>query len=388
MCVGYNRPRGLERLLSSLLTVDFRGRNDVDLIISLDYGGGDEILSLAEGFSWPHGKKRVRTFQEPQRLKKHMLQCFAFAEEYDCVAVLEDDLYVGESMFGYLDECMKKYDNDEKIAGFALYSPQKNWLNFMLQIAPLHQSDSDVFFARLGQSWGEAMTTKQWHRFREWLNQNPVFVKDEQVPAFLHTWPESSWLKFWDRYCILNDRYLVYPYVSLTTNFSDVGTHNARGAVSDHQVPLERTKTTYSMADFSSEHAVVYDEYWNLLRPNLASVLGVDELMVDLYATKRLTNMPRSVLTTRLLKHQVIRSFALCLRPIEENILRDIQGEGVYLYDTTVSAKRPKGKEGFALSLYSLRTHDAKQITRFSWRLFWNEAARKCRSAMHKLFKR
>lgn len=49
---------------------------------------------------------------------------------------------------------------------------------------------------------------------------NKSFKDDATLPQNLFTWSEKSWLKFHDRYCIETNRYFVYPYVSLSTNYS------------------------------------------------------------------------------------------------------------------------------------------------------------------------
>ena len=76
-------------------------------------------------------------------------------------------------------------------------------------------------------------------------NQN--FNYSEKIPEYLNGWPESSWLKYHTRYCIETDRYFVYPYVSLSTNFSDAGEH-ADVTVNDHQVELMINKEKYSFS--------------------------------------------------------------------------------------------------------------------------------------------
>ena len=50
---------------------------------------------------------------------------------------------------------------------------------------------------------------------KKWLEDNPNFVRDEQNVPSINKWPDSSWLKYFDRYCFLNNKYFVYPYIKV-----------------------------------------------------------------------------------------------------------------------------------------------------------------------------
>ena len=52
--VGYNRQKGLERLLEALNNAKYQNYSPL-LIISLDYSGISEIKETAEKFQWRHG---------------------------------------------------------------------------------------------------------------------------------------------------------------------------------------------------------------------------------------------------------------------------------------------------------------------------------------------
>lgn len=71
--VGYNRVKGLERLSEMLDKAIYD--EPVDLIFSIDNSGVETVVEFANKFEWHHGEKKVRTFEERQGLKKHILQC-------------------------------------------------------------------------------------------------------------------------------------------------------------------------------------------------------------------------------------------------------------------------------------------------------------------------
>lgn len=371
--VCYKRVDGVKRLLSSLELVDFAGRNDIALIVDIDFSGSDEIASFAFGYEWPHGEKRVVSRKNRMGLKSHVLSCGDYTEEYDVVVVLEDDTYVSDSMYRYAYSAAVEYWDDEKIAGISLFGFQKNWLAWHLRFEP-QKTAYDAYFMKIAQSWGEVWTAQKWRPFREWLKKHPVFEPKGAVPDDLMTWGESSWLKYHDWYCMANEKYFVYPYVSLSTNFSDPGEHS-KATIADHQVELQYGKRSFSFPKFTSD-AVVYDEYMN--RCGLGQHLDIDEgmLTVDFWGTRREREYRRYVLTTKKLPFRIVKSFALALRPIELNIIQGVAGEGIWLFDTAEKAKELPRFEGGCLDVYSLRTHDYKVLLPLGLRLAFMRVAR------------
>ena len=192
-------------------------------------------------------------------------------------------------------------------------------------------------------------------------------------------------MKYHTRYCIETDRYFVYPYVSLSTNFSDAGEH-ADVPVNDHQVELMIDKAEYSFPIFS-KNAVIYDEYCN--RCGLGQYLGVKdgELTVDLWGTKRKSMYSRYVLTACNLNYKEVTSFALSLRPIEMSVICSIQGDGITLYDTHERAHSSKDAR-YNLLLYNFRSHDIRTFLPFSIKLFFGEFKRTINRKIKRLMHR
>ena len=381
--IGYNRLPGLKRLVKSLESVDFKGRKDIHLIFSIDNSGSKLVEDFANEYEWPHGEKCVRTFPERQGLKKHILSCGDFTEQYDIVCLLEDDLYVSDSFFNYAYNAAEFYFDDDRIAGISLYGFQKNWLDWLLRFEP-QKSEYDAYFLKVAQSWGQVWTKRKWNLFKRWYENNKEFTRSESIPQYLNTWSESSWLKYHDRYCIETDRYFVYPYVSISTNFSDSGEHSANTST-DHQVELMYGKTMYSFSQFTDD-AICYDEYMN--RIGLGKFLDVpeEELCVDFWGTKPEKLYKRYLISLEDKKYKIEREFALSLRPIELSIMCDISGKGIFLYDTSKKGKNEKYDGKYSRYLYSIRSGESGKLIRFACKLrvvdVWNRGIAKIKK-MH-----
>lgn len=371
--VCYKRLDGIKRLISSLENVDYNNRNDITLIFSIDNSGDLSVKEFADEYNWIHGKKIVRTFSERQGLKKHILQCGDYTKQFDIVTILEDDIFVSNSFYHYAYNSAKFYKNDDRIAGISLYSFQKNWLNWILRFEP-QKTEYDTYFLKVAQSWGQVWMKNKWDLFMEWYKNNKIFSYSEKIPEYLNTWPESSWLKYHTRYCIETNRFFVYPYFSISTNFSDVGEH-AVVSVNDHQVEMVFDKKNFMFSPLKS-NSVIYDEYCN--RYNLFQYLNIpkDELTIDFWGTKRKKLYKRYVLTTLDLKYKIINSFSLSLHPIEMSVILKIKGDGIYLYDTNKKDKKRKNGK-FNLILYSIRSHDYKKLFPFTIKLFIKEICQK-----------
>ena len=152
VAVGYNRPDSIEQLLKSLLNANYAG-DQVDLVVSLDKGQRQqEIVTVAEKMSWPHGEKIVRAFPERQGLRAHIIQCGDLTEKYDAVVVLEDDLMVAPHFYSYVKQTVDRYVDDDRIAGISLYKHQTHpGVNRPFEPA---NNGYDVYMQQFAMSWG------------------------------------------------------------------------------------------------------------------------------------------------------------------------------------------------------------------------------------------
>ena len=69
--------------------------------------------------------------------------------------------------------------------------------------------------------------------------------------------------------------------------------------------------------------------------------LPKEDLFVDLYSLRPNNRNCRYLLTTDILPYKCLRSFALVEKPIEANVIDNISGVGIYLYD--LSERDTKG---------------------------------------------
>lgn len=351
--VAYNRLGGLVRLLNSLCRADYGG-DAPTLIISIDKSNTKKIEEFAEKYEWPYGEKIVRTFEKNQGLKKHILSCGDFFEIYDALIVLEDDIYVAPSFYMFAKQCSMFYENDPNIAGISLYQHLYS-IDASRPFTPINKG-ADVYFMKYAQSWGQVWLKKQWLEFRKWYDNNSnSFAEHTMLPENVCAWPSgSSWLKYHIKYCVEQNKYFVYPYISQTTCFSDVGEHSFV-QIKRLQVPmLYGRKKHYVLVelDKQDEKCVLYDQYFE--NEDLETFLDC-ECDIDLYGRRKYTNK-RYILSTKILGYEIIKSWDLNLRPHEANVFLNIPGNSIFLYDTQSRAVKKKKENIIELWQYDNRT--------------------------------
>lgn len=361
--VAYNRPDSIKRLLNSLKSANYYNHK-VSLIISIDKSEVSEVVQIAEEFQWAFGEKIIIAHKENLGLRKHVISCGQLSKNYEAIIVLEDDIYVSPNFFKYVVETVKKYDHEEKVAGISLYSHQWN-VNINRPFQPQY-SEYDAYFLKFAQSWGQVWTKRMWSEFYDWYNKSSdSLISNTNVPERIRKWPETSWLKYFIGYIVETDKYFVYPYESLSTNFTDSGTHHLQSTTT-YQVPINwKGKKTYNLPSFSGD-SLTYDVFFELER--IGHLLGINdsELCVDLYGNKHNFEKKRFWLTTIQAPYKIVKSYALQLRPQEMNVTANIEGNEIYLYDTFsksqnnefIKAKELKVKQ----TQYDIRSISTKSL--------------------------
>ncbi len=330
VAITYNRPHSLIRLLN-LLNSSFYDNDKVDLIVSIDKSDIEkEILAIAKGFKWNHGEKRIRTFPERQGLRNHVLQCGDYALEYGAVIVFEDDIIPAKNFYIYAKQALEFYNSDERIAGISLYSPA---INEMIEkpFIPLSIDNADVYFIQSAQSWGQCWSRTMWNSFKTWYSDNSKeLVKADDMPERIYSWPNTSWKKYYMKYIVDNNKYFVYPYVSLSTNASEIGEH-AKKSTSRYQVPILYGRKNYKFIALNS--GIIYDVFFE--NQCIAEYLNIskDELCVDLYGSKPTNQNRRYVITPKKINHKILYTYSLSLKPQELNVILNNPGKDLYLYD-------------------------------------------------------
>jgi len=330
--VTYNRANSLRRLLNALSIASYT-TVDIPLVISIDFQNSEnhkEVLKTASDFNWQFGEKRIIEHKENLGLRKHILGCGNLSEEFGSIIMLEDDIYVSPQFYDYSVQMLAYYENKEYVAGISLYKHLRN-VNVNRTFTP-QNNGYDVFLMQFAQSWGQCWSVRMWKDFYSWYLENQSLVPEAEVPTFVSSWPESSWLKYFIKYVIKKDKYFVYPYESLSTNFTDTGTHN-KVANNVSQVPLQLDSKKYNIPTI--EAAIKYDAFFE--RQDLETVLSIESLCVDLYGAKKQNEGVKYLLSMKHLPYEIVGSYGLNFRPHELNVILKNNGNDIFLYDTSIS---------------------------------------------------
>ena len=343
VAVGYNRPECMKRLVKSIENADYPAEN-IKLIVSIDCSDqSDRIEKIVREIGWSHGDLLIKRYTERQGLKNHILQCGDLSEEYGAVIILEDDLVVSRCFYHYVVQALRFYQNHSKIAGISLYSHKWNGYGnyeFMAQ-----KNEYDAYLGQFSISWGQCWTRERWKEFRSWYSKKKIegLGVNGQLPENIEHWGEKSWGKYFAYYIVEKDLYYVIPYISLSTNCSDIGEHNARLSNS-YQVML--LDTHYKRYDFPNfDQAIRYDMFFERMLEPGRRILGIrgEDICFDLNGTHRDANGRKYLLTSiREPSLKLIRTCGLQMRPIEENIFREIPGNDLFLYRVPKKYKRTK----------------------------------------------
>lgn len=342
--IAYKDVMRFQRLLNSVKNAYYDSER-VDLIISIDRSETLDVVKAAESFEWEHGKKTVRTFAERQGLKKHILSCGDYLEEYEALFVLEDDLIVSPQFFRYGISCIEKYRNDSRIAGISLYSPQWNQnANFPFDA---QKSEFSVFFLQCAQSWGQIWLKGQWEEFKNWYKENDDYFSGKEkdyVPHHLYTWGENSWLKYHIAYCLEKKKYFVCPYFSYSSTFTEKGEHIETQITRFHTSLMIEKEDTWRLPEIS-ENGIRYDSFWEneTIKESISRRLG-KKICFDLYGKKRFFEKCDILISTQILPYRVIKEYGIQLRPVELNPFFEVDGKGIFVYDLHEKAE-PEKKE-------------------------------------------
>ena len=357
---AYNRDQSLARLLKMLARAHYVSK-DVLLVISIDGGGAEAVNALADSFEWHHGEKRVICHEQNLGLREHILRCGDLTEKYGAIIMLEDDLGVSKFFYKYTLQALEQFSDNEKIAGISLYKPPVI-LNYGSNFYPM-DNGLGYYYIQFPQSWGQVWTTKQWSAFRQWYGVERNRNKKLDVPKCVAHWPESSWLKYFTRYIIDENKYFVYPMKSLTTNFSDAGTHITKKK-NDFQVPL--ADTCPRIIANNGAGVLAYDAYFEMKERSLRMLsddLCEQPMILDLYGTRDLQDYPpdQLVLTLRKVKNP-LQTWGFNLKPREINIMLNIAGSGIALCKCSEVIERHPFEQKFREFQYDRKWPGARSM--------------------------
>lgn len=327
--VAYNRSDSLKRLLHSIESAYYKD-NDITLIISIDYcDTNQDVIETAHQFEWTYGKKIIKLHEKNIGLKNHIFECGDYSETYGSIILLEDDLIVAPDFYNYVAAAHEMYAENEKIAGVALYSHEWNGYAYK-EYKPIN-TGYDTYFGQFSVTWGQSWTDKQWNQFKEWVEVDRLVKENYKIPMQIWDWKES-WGKLFVYFIQDKDKYYIMPYVAMSTCFSEVGEHTN---IKDtrNQVNLNMGQTQYMFPKF--EEGVHYDIFFeNLdLIPKLQRKED-SKVCIDLFGEqKKFYEKYDYVLSSLKIENAIVKSYALEMRPHDLNVLYNITGNEIFLYD-------------------------------------------------------
>lgn len=329
--VAHKRDKSLKRLLDSVAQANYESYCDIDLIISIDQSDCLSVVQVARDFEWNFGRKQVIVHQKKLGLKGNVFFCGDLTYEYDSIILLEDDLLVSSLFYHYTVEALNFYKNCPRISGISLYSYHYNEYAKM-RFIPLDDG-YDNYFIQSATSWGQAWTKQQWDDFKSWYQiygDIPITREDIVPDTIINRWSEQSWKKYFIKYMILENKYFVIPRTSLSTNFSDIGTHMT-ASNSNLQVPLLMNKQPlkWNFCNLNSSGAI-YDSHYEI-NPCCLYIYNSSfaelKLEIDLYGTKNLHKINSKYFLTIRDSKQPIDKYNLSLIPQELNIAFSLKGD-------------------------------------------------------------
>ena len=355
--VGYNRPKSLARLLKSLSKATYPNK-PILLIISIDYSENNyDVLKVAEIFQWDFGEKKVIQHDTNLGLRKHIITCSSIAMEYGSVIVLEDDLYVSPCFYHYTSQALFFSSNKNYIGGVSLYNHQLN-VHTGANFSPIEDGYDNWYF-QFASSWGQAYTGNQFNLFLSWYTGNPQIASRNDVPNYVKSWSDKSWLKYYITYLVDTNKYFLYPKISLSTNYGEQGTH--MGSTSTmFQVPLMWSHQRKYVFSTLEESLSVYDAFYENLKLHKYLNLSKDDLCVDLYGY-RMKYITKYILTPKILKYKIIGSYGRSLRPLDANIIEHLSGDDFYLYDTNSISLNTNKRNRLKEIIYDKKTINYKE---------------------------
>jgi hypothetical protein len=326
--IAFNRPFALRRILDSISKSNYEDYKDIPLLISIDGGGNhyNDVVEIADNFNWLCGEKKVIKHSKNIGLRKHVISCGAFVEEYENIIILEEDCFVSRNFYDYAYRALNYYQTEDSIAGISLYS-YNCFESAGMPFNPLNDG-CDTYFVQVPSSLGQVWTKKQWDGFMKFYNLKPEIRSTDRLPEKVKTWPESSWKKYFYKYMVDNNLFFVYPQYSFSTNFGDVGTHFDL-PTQLYQVPLENSldRKAYVFASFL-DSLNKYDAFFELQSESFIK-LGVSidkDTCIDMMGSKDLSLYNNQYCLSIKESNNTLKGFANSLNPMMLNILINIPG--------------------------------------------------------------
>ncbi|WP_243370205.1 glycosyltransferase [Geotalea sp. SG265] len=269
--ICYNRPWHTSMVLRAL-----KDHNIQNLIIFSDapkteshVDGVRKTRQLLEDINWTQPEIIMQT--ENQGLAKSIVSATNYAfEKSDCLILLEDDCVPQKFFFDFMQKCLTKYANNERIFGISGYTvpiPERLLQEYSYDI---------YFYPRIG-SWGWGTWKRAWQHYQPDFTALCNYALSKEidlcrggvdVPAnilrFLQGELKDVWTLNWLLSVYINNGYYIYPTASHIDNIGCDGTGVHCGATDRFSTQFA-TKPAAFMPEnivFNEELIAHYNSYF------------------------------------------------------------------------------------------------------------------------------
>lgn len=347
VCIGYNRPLSMQRLLNSVGHAVYDDKN-ITLIISIDQSSkSDDVEQVAQNFQWNYGEKIIRRYPKRLGLKDHCLQCGDLSLQYGAIIFLEDDCVVAPGFYRFAKAACNFYKTDNHVFGVSLYS--QKWVSAISCDFYPDYKGFDTYYVQRELSHGQCWIGKMWKPFREWYvkHLSKLPDNDNRVPIdYYHYKSETSWSKYLEFYLVENNLFYIAPFYSYATNLSEIGIHANQSSDICQTYLTSSIESKFKWGAW--ENTSIYDAFFERedLFMDTISNIPLSEICIDLNSLKYNWSNYNYILTTRELPYEEISSFGIHMEPIENNVIYNVPGKSIRLYKIPANYK-PSAKPEF-----------------------------------------
>lgn len=344
---AYERVESLHRLLNSLKKA-VTG-NERILIVIGKKNDNAKVFQIAKNFTMSYPNSEIIAPKHEMGLVDQFLLIGDLTSTEKSVVLLEDDLVVSDSFVDFTQSALGFFGNEVKIGGICLNSLAFNGYT-KLPFIPIDDG-SEVYFAKVPFFHGQAYTQTMWKDFRQWLDCFEGNLDHPGLPKVFREFPPDEWFPLMTEYLLETEKYFVFPRISYAINFGEIGKHFRR-RTDMFQTPIAHSRKTTRLKKFKESKAI-YDVFQELESFVLSPHLGIkdkEDLIIDINGARDVKELERTefVLTTKPASSQE-RSFGKAMRPLEENVLSEVEGEFIkFTRPELVWRKRPAKRIQFA----------------------------------------
>ena len=291
--VTYNRPEHTKQVIDSLRKHKVKNlyvfsdapksQKDVEKVI--------QTRKLIESIDWTIPE--VVFQKENKGLAKSITSAVELVfKKYDKIILLEDDCVPGDYFFSFMDECLIRYKNNEKVFGVSGYTvPLPDEL--------LKDYKNDVYFyPRIG-SWGWATWKEKWQKkesnlknLLKKLSENNIDISQggsdvpQMLAGMLNGNIKDVWTISWLLTVYLNKGFYVYPTRSHIINIGMDGTGIHCGTTDKYNSKLADKPSTVFPSDLVIDEEISqnFKKYYDVVatQPEIKTSMGRNLKVVHL----------------------------------------------------------------------------------------------------------